>query len=290
MKKLITYSLLFTIIFSCKNEEERPFCPQNPNERGKKAISYCLNDSIAVDYHRQVKNFPTSEKDSVYRLHGMSGWATFDFLCSVYNSDDGYLLELTHEDLSPFGKYKSVIKTTTPITRDLWNDFVYTIDTLGFWCEEYDMFKRFDITSVDNDVYFTIAKQKDSMRVVKWQPTPKHLYEHPAYWEYKRIVDGYIKLISKGLKVGNYPLGRGIVEYKKQGDSLKVHAYIWPHEYYLLDKVSTTFNGKSISGYMKIHKSDLDTLKQIQFIEKYHDGTIRTLYPHEIKETKSKHF
>ncbi len=284
------------VIFSCENEEKRAYCPQSPDERGKKVINYYLNDSIRVDYSRQVKNFPTIDMDSVYRFRGKGGWGTFDFLCSVYNSDDEYLLELTHEDLSPPGKDdKSVIRTTTPITRDLWNDFVHTIDTLDFWCEEYDMFKRFNITTVDNDVFFTIAKEKDNMRVVKWQLAPRDQYKHPDYEKYKQTIDSYIKLISKGLRVGNYPLAKGIVEYKKEGDSLKIQAYNWRYEYYLLEDIDIIFNGKSIMdnkgfGIMKIHKSDLDTLKHIQFIEEYHDGTIRTFYPHEIKETKSKHF
>jgi len=295
MKKLITFFLLLTVIFSCKNEEERPYCKQNPDERGVKTINYYLNDSIRVDYNRQVKNFPTIDKDSVYRFHGMSGWATFDFLCSVYNSDDGYLLELAHEDLSSFGKDKSVIKTTAPITRDLWNDFVHTIDTSGFWCQEYDMFKqRFGITSVDSDIFFTIAKQKDSMRVVKWQSPPRDMYKHPDYEGYKQAVDAYIMLISKGLRAGNYPLGKGTVMYKKYRDSIEVKADIWPFSYYLLKDVDIIFNGKSIekggAGAMKIHKSDIDTLKHIQFIEEYHDGTTRIFYPHEIKESTSEHF
>lgn len=38
MKKLITYSLLFTIIFSCKNIEERLNCKQHPDEWDTKSI------------------------------------------------------------------------------------------------------------------------------------------------------------------------------------------------------------------------------------------------------------
>lgn len=74
---------------------------------------------------------------------------------------------------------------------------------------------------------------------------------------------------------------------------MKIQAYNWRYEYYLLEDIDIIFNGKSLIdnngfGIMKIHKSDLDTLKSIQFVERYHDGTVRTFYPHEIKESKSK--
>jgi len=109
MKKLIIYSLLFTIIFSCKNIDERPNCEQHPDERGAKIINYCLNDSIEIG--EKVKSFPTIDMDSVYRFRGQGGWGEFDYLCSIYNSDDGYFLELVHDDFIDEKHKKNIIKT-----------------------------------------------------------------------------------------------------------------------------------------------------------------------------------
>ncbi len=284
--KIIIYFILIFFI-SCQNQKEPQNCEQEIDREDSLRIDYYLNDSIRIDRHF-FRSFPTSEKDSVYRFQGLSGWGTFDFLCSVYNSDNQYFLELTHNKL--LNLKGDIIKTTTPISGELWSDFVHTIDTLGFWCEDFDMFKQFELTILDGDAFYAIAKEKEKMRVVKWQPPYKSLHEHPGYSEYKRIIEDYYMLITKGLSKGNYPLEQGIVNYFKKGDSLQIKAYNrYSHSFVVkntevfLQEKSITKNGE---GNLIIHKSDSVLLKKIKFVETYHDGTVRVFYPDQIKEVR----
>jgi len=155
------------------------------------------------------------------------------------------------------------------------------------------MHKVFGFTSVDANKYYTIAKQKDDTRVVKWSYVSPSAREHPEYSKQKSIVSGYHTLITKGLRIGNYPQSKGGVYYKKVNDSLDINSY-FIHAPFAGD-FSIQYKGNDIMdrngfGKIKIHKSDSSSLNDIKFIEKLYDGTIRTFYPHEIKESKSKYF
>lgn len=189
MRPLFPLLLLF---FACQQPTEKHGLPPDPTN----SDSLLIAEMNQVMERLHLPNIDYLKCDTAYRFLADGGWGSFDYLCSVYQTDSSYraeritILRNYMEETYLFDQHQRVL------TRPEWEYFRQRLQNTGYQDCVYQPKSR----CFDGTTYHFGAKEKGRALIFNWDEC-SILQPQDTLWsvvELFKVVCGQLETAAKG--------------------------------------------------------------------------------------------